>query len=233
MPVVPAFSPSRDTLPLSRGALPATLDTKVDVPYLPPVAVDQTRMGLSPGLVLLARALHETGRPAAGLTDAGAIPLALANRLVEGTRACLAAPGAAERWLGATAALDHDTWFWGPGLYAETVTAAHAVMARVDAGELCAVGVVLAQSPLAGAVFDNQVVLAYGYDLVGTRLTLRVYDPGVTGPASDRDAVTITLELGSSAPAKPIRTNGTCCADRPGRIRGFFVLPLPDLTRQL
>jgi hypothetical protein len=37
--------------------------------------------------------------------------------------------------------------------------------------------------------------------------------------------VTITLDIGSAAPARPILTNGTSMAGQSGLVRGFFVLP--------
>ena len=43
--------------------------------------------------------------------------------------------------------------------------------------------------------------------------------------AEGSDNVTISLDIGAKAPAKPILTNGTALPDQPGRIRGFFVLP--------
>ena len=45
---------------------------------------------------------------------------------------------------------------------------------------------------------ENHQVLAYGYDLIGDRLTLRIYDPN----KPNRDDVTTALSVGD--PLRPI-----------------------------
>src|SRR4029078_7313491 len=93
----------------------------------------------------------------------------------------------------------------------------------VDAGGLVPIGVVLAQSAWPWDVFQNHVELVYGYYLVGPHLPLHVYDSNYEGS----DNVTISLDIGSSAPARPILTNGTSMAGQSRYGRGLFVLAHP------
>lgn len=221
MPFVSGFLPSRSAQLFHNGPWPAGLDLKVSLAGLPGVSIDVTTMGLCGGMAFLARDIHETGMPQLRSTDSRTVPLSLGRQVLSRLLDSFVGPGVIPYWIHATQELDHGTWFWGQGLYAETVDAARQVMASIDAGVLCPIGVVLAQSPWPWDVFSNHVELVYGYDLVGTQLTLHVYDCNAEGS----DNVTISLDIGSQAPAKPVRTNGTATTGQQGRIRGFFVLP--------
>jgi hypothetical protein len=185
------------------------------------VSIDVTRMGLCGGMSFLARDIHESGTPQLRSTSPQAIPLPLGRHILSRLLDSFVGPGVIPYWIHATQELDHGTWFWGKGLYAETVDAARQVMRYVDAGGLVPIGVVLAQSAWPWDVFQNHVELVYGYDLVGSQLTLHVYDCNYEGS----DNVTISLDVGSAAPARPILTNGTSMPGVTGRLRGFFVLP--------
>lgn len=221
MPSVPGFAPSTSAPLFGNGPWPAGLDLRLAVGGLPAVSVDVTAMGLCGGMSFLARDIHEAGTPQPAFCESRGVPLAVGRHVVRRQVDSFLGHGVIPRWLGATAGLDHATWFWGPGLYADTVSAAREAMASVDEGTLCPVGVVMAQSPWPWGVFANHVELVYGYDLAGTRLALRVYDPNLPG----RDDLTISLDIGTRAPAKPVWSNATCGNGTPGRVRGFFVLP--------
>ena len=124
------------------------------------------------------------------------------------------------RWLAATQALDHDTLFWGPGLFRQTVGECPGITADIDAGVLCPIGVVLVQSWGAWDVFQNHVELVWGYERAGDILRLHTYDCN----KPDRDDIFIELDTSSPVPAKTITTNGTH-GPTSGRVRGFFRLP--------
>ena len=119
-----------------------------------------------------------------------------------------------------TSALDHDTVFRGSGDFHQSVNECGAIMADIDAGRLCPIGLVLTESFAPWDVFKNHVVLVWGYDVDGEQLTLHTYDCNKPG----RDDIVITLDIDSPTPAKPITTNGTD-GDVAGRVRGFFRLP--------
>ena len=221
MSFVPGFLPSRSAPLFHNGPWPPGLDLKLSVAGLPAASVDVTRMGLCGGLSFLARDIHESGTPQLRSTDSRSIPVPLGRHVLSRLIDSFLGPGVIAYWLRATQELDHGTWFWGKGLYAETVDAARQVMRYIDAGGLVPIGVVLAQSRWPWDVFQNHVELVYGYDLVGTHLTLHVYDSNAEGS----DHVVIELDIGWSAPVQPITTNGTATPGRSGRIRGFFVLP--------
>ena len=221
MPFVPGFLPSRSAPLFHNGPWPPGLDFRLSLAGLPAVSVDVTQMGLCGGLSFLARDIHESGTPQLRSTDSRSIPLPVGRHILSRLIDSFRGPGVIPYWLRATQELDHGTWFWGQGLYAETVRAAREVMRFVDAGGLVPIGVVLAQSPWPWAVFQNHVELVYGYELDDTRLTLHVYDSNAEGS----DQVVIELDIGADAPVQPITTNGTSDPARTGRIRGFFVLP--------
>jgi hypothetical protein len=221
MPYVSRFLPSQSAPLFHNGPWPAGLDLRISLAGLPAVSIDVTQMGLCGGMSFLARDIHESGTPQLRATSSRSIPLPLGRHILARLLDSFVGPGVIPYWIHATQELDHGTWFWGKGLYAETVDAARQVMRYVGAGGLVPIGVVLAQSAWPWDVFQNHVELVYGYDLVDTALTLHVYDSNYEGS----DNVTITLDVGSSAPARPILTNGTSMPGRSGYIRGFFVLP--------
>jgi hypothetical protein len=221
MPYVSGFLPSRSAPLFHNGPWPAGLDLRISLAGLPSASIDVTKMGLCGGMSFLARDIHESGTPQLRSTSSQSIPLPLGRHILSRLLDSFLGPGVIPYWIHATQELDHGTWFWGKGLYAETVDAARQVMRYVDAGGLVPIGVVLAQSAWPWDVFQNHVELVYGYDLVGTQLTLHVYDCNYEGS----DNVTISLDIGSSAPARPILTNGTSTAGQSGSVRGFFVLP--------
>ncbi len=221
MPFVSGFLPSRTAPLFHNGPWPAGLDLKLSLAGLPAASIDVTQMGLCGGMSFLTRDIYEAGTPQLRSTDSRGIPIPLGRHILGRLMDSFLGPGVIPYWLHATQELDHSTWFWGKGLYAETVDAARQVMRYIDAGGLVPIGVVLAQSPWPWDVFQNHVELVYGYDLVGTRLTLHVYDSNAEGS----DHVVIELDIGSTAPAQPVTTNGTAIAGQAGRVRGFFVLP--------
>ena len=72
------------------------------------------------------------------------------------------------------------------------------VRSDLDAGRLSPLGLVRVKSANPMDLGENHQVLAYGYDLTGTRLVLRLYDPNWP----DRDDVRMSLDI--SDPNHPI-----------------------------
>lgn len=218
MPFVAGFLPSQNAPLFHNSPWPPGTALTMSVPGLPTVSIDATRMGLCGGMSFLARDIFESGTPQLRGRDSVQIPAPVARHLQNRLVQSFGSGPVVLRWLSATRAPDHDTSLWGRGLVKQTVAECAAVMADIDAGRLCPIGIVLVQSWRPWDVFDNHVVLVWGYDLVGTALTLHTYDSNFPGD----DDIVIQLDLGAAATA--ITTTGTA-GPGPGEIRGFFRLP--------
>jgi hypothetical protein len=72
----------------------------------------------------------------------------------------------------------------------------------IDEGNPSPLGLVRVRSHDPFDLKENHQVLAYGYDLAGTRLSLRLYDPN----RPDRDDVTLSLDLAD--PTRPTLLRG-------------------------
>ncbi len=220
MKSVPGFLPSTNAPLFANGPWPPGTSFTVSIPGLPPISVNTTQMGFCGGMSFLTRDIFESGTPQLRGLVAADIPPALAQLILRRLIDSFDGPPTVAKWLDFTQKLDHDTVFGGPGAFHMTVNECPAIMADIDAGILCPIGVVLIQSLAPWAVFQNHAELVWGYDLIGSELTLHVYD--CNNPGSDD--ITINLDISSPTPAKAISTNGT---DGPthGQVRGFFRLP--------
>jgi hypothetical protein len=179
-------------------------------------------MGLCGGMSFLARDIHESGTPQLRSTSSRSIPLPLGRHILTRLLDSFVGPGVIPYWIHATQELDHGTWFWGKGLYAETVDAARTGEAlRRRRGAWCPSGWSSPRAPGRGTSSRTMSSWSTGTTSSTAELTLHVYDSNYEGS----DNVTITLDIGSSAPARPILTNGTSMPGRSGHIRGLFVLP--------
>lgn len=74
------------------------------------------------------------------------------------------------------------------------------IKADLDAGRLCPLALVSVKSSDPMQLGQNHQVLAYGYDLVGTHLTLRIYDPNF----HDSDTVTMAIDLADPEHTTPV-----------------------------
>jgi hypothetical protein len=72
------------------------------------------------------------------------------------------------------------------------------VRGDLDAGRLSPLGLVKVKSADPRDLGENHQVLAYGYDLTGDRVTIRIYDPN----HPNRDDVSLALSIGD--PNRPI-----------------------------
>ena len=70
----------------------------------------------------------------------------------------------------------------------------------LDARTLSPVSLVKAKSVNPADLGKNHQVLAYGYDLNGTALTIHLYDPN----HADDDAITMSLDIGHPDKATPV-----------------------------
>jgi hypothetical protein len=91
------------------------------------------------------------------------------------------------------------------------------IAADLDRGVPVALGVVTAASARPGHLVRNHQVLAYGYDVSGDGVILRVYDPN-RGP---RDDVSIRFRTDAGARARGFAHN----LDLDAPVRGFFRVP--------
>lgn len=89
-----------------------------------------------------------------------------------------------------------------------------AIRAELDAGRLVCLGVVTTHSLKPADLELNHQVLAYGYDVAGSAVTLRVYDPN----RGRDDGVRITVNTAQPDRAAPFTHN--LGIDHP--VRGFF-----------
>jgi hypothetical protein len=164
------------------------------------------------GLSFLTRDIFESGMPPLRGHDSSRIPIDLAKHLLD--RQMQSFDGMIKRWFSAT--LQSDGRARRSRLLDETISACAGIMDDIDAGHLCPIGLVTERSWAPWRVFNNHVVLVWGYER-GAELTLHTYDSNFPG----RDDITIRLDLDG---AKLIATNGT---DGPilGHIRGLLRLP--------
>lgn len=217
---VAGFLPSTRAPLFHNGPWPTGTALQISVPGLPAVSVDATGMGLCGGMSFLARDIHESGTPQLRGRSSERIPLELAQHILGRLIDSFNGPALVGRWLAETQALDHETVFWGPGLFHRTIDEVPGILDDIDNGVLCPIGLVLVHSYAPWDVFENHVVLVWGYERHGDVLTLRTYDCNAPG----RDDIVIQLDISSPRPAKTITTNGTA-GNVPGRIRGFFRIP--------
>ncbi len=87
---------------------------------------------------------------------------------------------------------------------------------ELNAGRTVALGLITTNSPDPTHIGLNHQVLAYGYDLDGTELTVWVYDPNT--PSSSADGVKISLDTAN--PTQPTHITHNVGVNEP--IRGFF-----------
>ncbi|MBL7489608.1 hypothetical protein I6A60_05390 [Frankia sp. AgB1.9] len=130
-------------------------------------------------------------------------------------------PRGALRYYRLQATRDADvTWALGrrPGLGRITVVDEWPrVRTDLDSGRLPALGIITVHSADPLKLGLNHQVLAYGYDLVDTTVTLRVYDPNT--PLDGADDVALSFDVANPAGPVPI-THNLRVGGRP--VRGFF-----------
>lgn len=217
---VPGFLPSTRAPRFGNGPWPTGTELSISIAGLPGVTLDATRMGLCGGMSFLTRDIVEAGTPQLSATQSQQIPVPLARHILARLIDSFEGSATVSRWLLLTRTPDPDSRLGGRGVYHRTIGELPGIIADVAAGRLCPIGLVLTQSAMPWAVFDNHVVLVWGYEQHGDTLTLRTYDCNRPG----RDDITIRLPIGSTTTVRPITTNGTDMPARDGHVRGFFRL---------
>jgi transposase len=163
---MPSFLPSTTAPLFHNGPWPAGTNLNVSIMGLPPVSIDATQMGLCGGMSFLARDIHESGTEQLRNRVSSRIPPALAQHVLGRLIQSLDGGPVVARWLSDTQALNHDTIFRGAGLYRRTVGECPAIMADIDAGVLCPIGLKGAQR--SDAASDRLVHAGLQLDTVGS-----------------------------------------------------------------
>jgi hypothetical protein len=108
----------------------------------------------------------------------------------------------------------HDLPLGPRGTSSRTITTSLPALRRtIDSGVPCPLGLVCVRSPNPGTLGRNHQVLAYGYEVTGSAVTVRVYD----GNWPDRDDVTLEFDVSAPSAGTDFRYS---TADR--EIFGFF-----------
>jgi hypothetical protein len=117
---------------------------------------------------------------------------------------------------------DHDTALAHGLAWHEITEEWPKIKEDLDAGVLSPLGLVHGQEPPTIGFFTGMQdlggchqVLAWGYDLDGSSLTIHIYDPNGMG-----DEETLTLDIGNPTHTTPITVSSK--KDSPGFYRGFF-----------
>jgi hypothetical protein len=219
---VAGFLPSRAGLHFV-NAFPAEPAVRLDLGPVGSIALGDASKGLCGGMVFTVLDLVEAGLPAPDLDTppAEGSPLFryLVSRLVDSWNAP-AGVLTYLRWMGTP---DHDLGFEPfvlHGLGWMTVRQQWPrIKASIDAGHPCPLGLVTAHSMSLGDLGENHQVLAYGYDVDGSDLRVRVYDPN-TGREGADDA---HLALSTASPQHTTPIEHNLAIDHP--VRGFFATP--------
>lgn len=198
MPSVEGFLPSTSGLHFPNRFDHVPLRT-VRVPLLGMnVTLGDAANGLCGGMVFAVRDYHESRLPPPTLTTApngGPLYDYLVQRLFDSWDI----PGGIIRYLELMNPRLPDTGsVSGPlGLVTSSRSAIMIqeewprVRQDLDDGRLCPLGLIELKSADPARLGQNHQVLAYGYDLQGTNLTLNLYDPN----APDNDGVVLTASL--------------------------------------
>jgi hypothetical protein len=223
---VPGFLPSVNGLHFV-NMFPQGPVVLVDLPPFGKVALGDASGGLCGGMVFTVRDVFDTPglAPLADTAIPGPeTPLFkyIAARLVDSFDLPHAGFAKYYDWMIAP---DHDMgfppFFVVRGIAWKTIVEEWNVRIQrdLDAGQLCPLGLVTVASSNPGDMGHNHQVLAYGYDLDDTHLTLHIYDPN-TWPAT-ADDVRISLSLANPTQTTPISHN----VNINNPVRGFFRVP--------
>lgn len=170
-------------------------------------------------MVFAVKDLHEGHRPP--LPDAQPAPQTpLFNYLVARLFASFNLPGGVLKYLSWMQTPDHDTGWWvfiRRGVAWMTIMQEWpAIRADIDSGHTSPLALVTQASLNPGDLGKNHQVLAYGYDLSGSDLTVHVYDPNTV--RSSADGVTLRLNVSNPTHTTPITHNVNIAEP----VRGFF-----------
>jgi hypothetical protein len=212
------FRPSTHGLHFTNYWPVGTPDYTVNVPIVGDVTIGDANNGLCGGMVFTVADLYnarlqpppDTTSPAAGSPLFGY----LAARLIDSFNI----PNGILTYYYWANTPDHDTGLWPvirSGLARMTIEdQVPQIIASIDRDRPAALGLVTVSSFNPGDLAHCHQVLAYGYEWVGSRLTLRVYDPN----RPDADDVIISLDTSDPGHTNAIQSNVSISAP----IRGLF-----------
>lgn len=194
---VAGFLPSTSGFAFA-NAFPHVPVRRIGIPGVVSVPIGDASNGLCGGMAFAARDYFEAGRP----PPEGSTPPSegeLFDYLVDRLFDSFGLPFGPARYLELMSPLLSD----GETVWSRLGVAPHgrawrmvrqewpAIRAEIDGGHPAAIGLVRVKSTDPFELKRNHQVLAYGYDLVGTALTLHLYDPN--RPRDDH--VTLSLSL--------------------------------------
>jgi len=201
---VPGFSPSSSGFRFAND-FPKVPLRRIGIPGVVSIPVGDASNGLCGGMAFAARDYFEAGRAPPARTTAparGALYDFLVRRLFDSFNL----PYGPARYLE----LMHPSFPDGETVWSRLGLAPHGrawVMAKqewpkirteIDSGHPSPLGLVRVKSSNPFDLKHDHQVLAYAYDLVGTLLTLRLYDPNW----ASRDDVSLSLD--TADPTRPI-----------------------------
>jgi len=207
---VPGFLPSTSGFRFP-NRFPHVPVRRIGVPGVLDIPIGDASDGLCGGMAFAARDYFEAGRPPPTDPDPPAEGTPLFDYLVERLFDSFGLPLGPGRYLGlmSPALPDGDPFLARLGL------APHGrawrtireewprVRAEIDRGRPAPLGLVRVKSWSPIDLKQNHQVLAYGYELDGDRLLIRIYDPNHPGD----DGVSLSLDVGDSR--RPMRVSST------------------------
>ena len=204
---VPGFLPSTRGLHFENFFPHEPTDT-VDLPGGRKLAIGDAANGLCGGMAYTVRDYYEAGQPPPADTTAPAEGTPLFTYLVQRLMASFTLPLGIGRYIELMnpAVPDHETWVTSHDLavrsraYVMVQQEWPKIRADIDAGHPVPLGLIKVKSLDVMDLGKNHQVLAYGYDLVGTDLSLRIYDPNY----ADNDNVTLSLSVADPAQPTPV-----------------------------
>ena len=195
---VPGFLPSTCGFQFSNSGLPSRPDLVLDTKVAGLLPIGDASNGLCGGMVYTVRDYFEAHLPippGAKQPDSGPLFDYVVRRLFDS----FDIPAGVVKYLELMNPVlpDHDTWeSTRPGgthgrAWRMIVDEWPLIKQDLDAGRLSTLSLVGAKSANPADLGKSHQVLAYGYDLRGTRLSLLVYDPNRPGV----DGITLSIDL--------------------------------------
>jgi hypothetical protein len=223
---VPGFRPSTSGLHFP-NAFPHVPNLEIDLPGGLTVPVGDAANGLCGGMAWTVRDLFEAGLAPPALTTApgdGPVFRYVADRLLDS----LSLPFGPATYLKLMhpALPDGDLAMVHGRAWRMVRLEWPAIRGDLDRGTLCPLGLVRAKSRDPRDLGANHQVLAWGYDLIGTRLTLRLYDPN----HPDNDDVTLSLDTARPRRPTPVTSSHSATVWCFFRTAYRFKDPRPALT---
>lgn len=200
-PAVPGFNPSEQGLHFPNSFDPDTpalkgIPATIRLPWFRrSVAINDASKGLCGGMALTVIDYFEAKRPPPGETQPPQPNTPLFDHLVKRLIDSWDLPdGALRYWLLMNPMRpDRDRWFSPLRSRARIMVQEEWPKVRrdIEAGHLSPLGLIRAKSWSPARLSENHQVVAYGYDLAGRDLTLRLYDPNK--PNDNEVAMALTL----------------------------------------